>query len=77
MPIQQLMLMKCVRTIGKPASIIMKEYSKLLTILYSWKYASSLSYFRRVYQQRKDCVLESLSKELKKELKYGIGRKVL
>ena len=55
----------------------MKEYSKLLAILCSWKYASSLSYFRRVYQQRKDCVLESLSEERKKELKYGIGRKVL
>ena len=55
----------------------MKEYSKLLTILCSWKYASSLSYFQRVYEQRKDCVSESLSKELKKELKYGIARKLL
>ena len=55
----------------------MKEYSKLLTILCFWKYASSLSYFRRVYQQRKDCVSERLSEELKKELKYEIGRKVL
>ena len=69
--------MNCVWTIRKPASRIMKEYSKLLTILCSLKYGSSLSYFWRVYQQRKDCVSESLSEEIKKEFKYGIGRKVL
>ena len=55
----------CVRIIKKPVSSILKEYSKLFSILCSWEYANRLSYFRRDYQQRKDCVSESHKKNLR------------
>ena len=58
--------MKCVWIIRKPASRILTEYSELFSILCSWNYASRMSYFRRVCQQRKDYVSESHHKNLRK-----------
>ena len=58
--------MKFVWIIRKPGSRILTEYSKLFSILCSWNYASRLSYFRRVCQQRKDYVSESHHKNLRK-----------
>ena len=63
--------MKSVWITRKSVSRVWKEYSKLISVLCSWKNASRLSYFRRVYQQRKDC-FEKLSEECEKEWKNAI-----
>ena len=64
--------------IQKPASRTLKGYLKLFSILCSWKYASRLSYFGRVYQQRKDCVSETIRRTLERieECSRWIERKV-
>ena len=42
-----------------------------ISILCFWKYASRLSYFQKVYQERKCCALESSQKHFRKN--EGIG----
>ena len=70
--------MKSVLITRKPGSGILIEYSKLFSVLCFWKYASHLSYFRGVYQQRRDCVLKSITRTWKRieEWDRWAGRKV-
>ena len=61
----------------KSALRTLKEYPKRFSILGLWKCASNFSYFQRVYQQRKDCVLESHLRTFRDLLLQEHGKKVL